>query len=117
MLRNSAAVLLGFAIVLVSGCGKAPDEVKPAAETAGAPDGEHCHQPGQHGGSIVEIGRDNYHAEAVFGEEGLVLLYMLARDEAQIQEVESQTLTAYARAAGDTRGVEFTLKPQPRKDD
>lgn len=119
-------VAASLALVVVAGCSKpaadrnAEGKDKNAAakdkDTARA-DGEHGHKPGQHGGTIVEIGRDNYHAEAIFGENGLVRLHMLAKDEAQIQEVESQTLTAYARAEGDTKGVEFTLEPRPRSDD
>ena len=70
-----------------------------APEKEKAPAGEHGHKAGQHGGSIVEIGRDNYHAEATFGEKGLVRLYLLAKDEAQIQEVEQQTLGVTATAA------------------
>jgi hypothetical protein len=106
--------------LLVAGCSKpvsqdAESKDKKAAKDKA--DGEHGHKPGRHGGTIVEIGRDNYHAEAVFGEAGLVRLYVLAKDEAQIQEVDEQKLLAFAKADGDTKGVEFALEPKPRPDD
>ena len=89
-------------------------EAKPAAQEA---KGEHDHKAGGHGGSIVEIGRDNFHAEAVFEKNGVVRLYTLGKDEATVQKVEAQTLTAYAKAGGATEAVEFTLAPIPRKED
>ncbi|MFO0842317.1 MAG: hypothetical protein U0797_07935 [Gemmataceae bacterium] len=124
MLRTWTISSVGFAALtlLVAGCQNGTDpkpeakNTKPADAKATA-DGEHGHKPGQHGGTIVEIGRDNFHAEAVFGDKGLVRLFMLAKDEAQIQEVESQTLTAYAKAEGDTNAAEFKLEPRPRPDD
>src|SRR5262249_11853302 len=72
---------------------------------------------GTHGGNIVEIGRDNYHAEVVFEKGGPVRLYLLGKDETRVQEVQTQTLTAYAKAAGTTESVSFTLRPTPTRDD
>lgn len=78
---------------------------------------EHGHKPGTHGGLIVEIGRDNYHAEAVFEKGGTVRLYLLGQDEAKVQDVESQVLTAYVKAEGDPEATSFVLKPQPQPGD
>jgi hypothetical protein len=79
--------------------------------------GDHAHKPGTHGGLIVEIGRDNYHAEGVFEKGGKVRLYLLGNDEAKVQEVELQTLTAYAKAEAGTESSEFLLQPDRRDDD
>jgi hypothetical protein len=109
--------------IFVAGCSQPSsqntrgEDKGPANKEQAKAEGDHGHKPGQHGGSIVEIGRDNYHAEAVFGDKGLIRLYMLAKDEAKIQEVEEQTLVAYAKAEGDTRGVEVKFEPKPRPDD
>jgi hypothetical protein len=47
-----------------------------------------------------------------------VRLYLLGKDEARVQEVDLQELTAHVWAVGDARGaIEFTLKPAPRPDD
>jgi hypothetical protein len=112
--------LAGLVVVIVAGCTSRTDQEQkadpPTAVNAG-PEGEHAHKPGRHGGTVVEIGKDNYHAEAVFEKAGLVRLYLLGKDEARVEEVELQELPAYARAAGDSSAVEFTLKPAPRTDD
>jgi YHS domain-containing protein len=67
---------------------------------------------------VIEIGRDRYHAEAVFEKDtGVVRLYTLGQDEAKVQEVEEQTLAAFARAEGATDAVSLVFKPEPRPDD
>jgi hypothetical protein len=124
MLRTWTLPIVGFAalVLLAAGCQNGSEQ-RPAAkgdkpaDAKASSDAEHGHKAGQHGGTIVEIGRDNYHAEAVFGDKGAVRLFMLAKDEAQIQEVEGQTLSAYAKADGGTQAAEFTLEPKPRADD
>lgn len=78
---------------------------------------EHGHKPGAHGGIIVEIGRDNYHAEAVFEKGGLLKLFMLGKDEAKIVDVESQTLKAYVKEEAGAEAVEMDLQPVPRPGD
>jgi hypothetical protein len=80
-------------------------------------EGEHEHEPGAHGGTIVPIGRDNYHAEAVFEDNGRVRLYTLGRDETKVQDVESQELVAYARPAGGGDSARFVLEPEPQAGD
>ena len=78
---------------------------------------EHHHQAGTHSGIIVEIGRDNYHAEAVFERGGVLRLFMLGNDEAKVVDVESQTLTAYVKAEGAADSASFSLEPQRQPGD
>lgn len=78
---------------------------------------EHAHKPGQFGGIIVDVGRGHYHIEAVFEKNGVLRLYTLGQDESEVAEVESQTLTAYAKSEGTTQAEEFVLKPDPREGD
>ncbi len=94
---------------------KGPSPAAPVG--AGEEQSGHGHKPGTHGGTIVEIGRDNYHAEAVFEKDGVVRVYTLGQDEARVEEVDAQTLTAYAKPDGGTEAAEFALKPAPRRDD
>ncbi|MBY0524746.1 MAG: hypothetical protein K2R98_15180 [Gemmataceae bacterium] len=132
MLRKliPASIPIAFAagaLVFTAGCGVGTKDDPQAAKTAPAPetklgavakkDDEHGHKPGAHGGIIVELGRDSYHAEAVFEKGGMLRLYTLGKDESRVQEVESQTLTAYVKleAGGDSEKVE--LKPQPQPGD
>lgn len=124
MLRTFSLVGLvfaGLAVLLVAGCDKgseSPSEKnQDAAPPAGDTSSKHTHKPGTHGGTIVEIGRDNYHAEAVFGSNGAVRVYLLGKDEARVEEVETQTLAAYAKPEGSTEAAEFVLKAAPRRDD
>ncbi|MFO1045815.1 MAG: hypothetical protein U0941_28875 [Planctomycetaceae bacterium] len=77
-------------------------------------DGEHAHKPGSHGGIIVPIGTDSYHAEAVIEKGGTFRLLTLGKDESRIQEVEEQPINAYVKAVGqpDAVPVELTATPQ-----
>lgn len=115
--------LAALALVYVVGCNSSDSQAPQARSTAKpleskstAPvnDGEHGHKPGAHGGIMVEIGRDNYHAEAVFEKGGTVRLYTLGNDEAKVQEVEAQVLTAYVKpeAGTESTSVLFTAEPQ-----
>jgi YHS domain-containing protein len=82
-----------------------------------AAEGEHAHREGAHGGNVVEIGRDSYHAEPVFEAGGSLRLYMLGQDEARVLEIEEQALTAYVKPEGGTEAVAVTLKPDPQDGD
>lgn len=124
-------------ILTVAGCGSdattpkvasnreiPPATTAAAAESTASPSDigtatveEHGHKPGMHGGLIVPIGRDSYHAEAVFEQGGTLRLFMLGQDEGRVQEVETQSLTAYAKAEGGVDSVAFTLEPEPLADD
>ncbi|MBL8794437.1 MAG: hypothetical protein JNM56_11065, partial [Planctomycetia bacterium] len=120
--------LLSFALVaaMAIGCGSGnreapqaarvePPVAKPAPQAG--KDEVHAHKPGAHGGIIVEIGTDNYHAEAVFEKGGLLRLYTLGKDEARVLEVETQTLTAYVKEEGDAEAVAIELKSEPQAGD
>lgn len=131
---TTAFAIAGLITAYVAGCnrqdaGRADStaQTKPAAELAAGDTsvaskasghgGEHGHEPGEHGGIIVSLGRDSYHAEAVFEKGGRLRLYMLGQDETRVQEVESQELTAYAKAEGGGEAVSFMLKPERQPDD
>jgi hypothetical protein len=127
MLRRTTCLVLGLialTLVVVTGCRQAKD--KPSAMSVSKADllsptpageGEHGHKPGSHGGNIVEIGRDNYHAEAVFEKGGVVRLFILGKDESRVQEVEMQTLTAHVRPEGATESIAIEIKPAPTTED
>jgi YHS domain-containing protein len=114
--RPLLIVLAAVALFAVAGCGTNPPAADKVPSVAEQP-GEHDHKPGTHGGFIVEIGRDNYHAEPVFEKDGVLRVYLLGKDEARVEEVEAQTLTAYAKPEGSAEAIEFSLKPAPRPDD
>jgi hypothetical protein len=113
-----ARTIIGIALtgvlltVLVVGCSKT--EPMPTAAVAKAKG--HEHQPGAHGGQIVEIGRDNYHAEVVLEQGGKLRLFTLGRDAARIQEVARAPLSAFVKKAG-ADAQSLTLQPEPQAGD
>jgi YHS domain-containing protein len=120
MLRK--AVLFGglaiaAATVVIVGCNtdQPPAEKTTDSKAPPAKAEEHGHKPGTHGGILVSLGADSYHAEAVFTKNGVIRLYMLGKDEARIQEVEVQELVGFVTAVGSTDAAEevkFTAEPQ-----
>lgn len=130
-----AIPVLGLAIL--AGCSQnpttktatEPNAPSPAASTASvdantvAPtvaatgEEEHGHVAGAHGGIITSLGRDSYHVEAVFEKGGILRLYVLGADESRIQEVERQTLKAFAKAADATESVSFEITSDPQDGD
>lgn len=77
----------------------------------------HAHKPAAHGGKIVSVGSDNYHAEVVFEKDGHLRFYTLGKDETKSISIESQTLNAHAKQDGADKSHEMELKPAPQKDD
>lgn len=117
-LRSSA--LLASAILFAVGCSgpapDTPDQAKvPTPAVAVRGNGDHGHKPTAHGGIVVPIGSDSYHAEAVFEKGGVLRLYTLGQNEAVVLEVEAQPLTGYVKLEGGTESESFVLaaKPQP----
>jgi len=129
-----AAALVAASLVtaaILSGCGSQAPQAPATSEAREAPSGvpssptpsqpssdeEHGHKPGAHGGIIVSIGVDSYHAEAVVEKSGTFRLFLLGRDESRIQEVEAQNLTAYVKATGDSEAVPIEIKPARQEGD
>ena len=124
-------LMLPVGALLLSGCNQgepaAPTNQansQPAAKTSAAATGHgqpatdaHEHKPGAHSGIIIEIGRDSYHAEAVFAKDGMLRLFTLGNDESKVQDVESQDLTAYVKAEGGADSATITLAAQPQPGD
>lgn len=77
----------------------------------------HPHKPGSHGGIIIPIGSDSYHAEAVIETSGDFRLLMLGKDETRIQEVDVQPVKAYVKAIGDPNATPIELAAVPQDGD
>ena len=116
-----AACFLLFSLVLV-GCDR--DAAKPAKDKDHAKDGDHKaekkgdghgHKPAAHGGTVVSVGTDSYHAQVVFEKDGQLKLYTLGKDESKSISVETQTLKAHVKH--DEKSHEMELKAEPQKDD
>ena len=77
----------------------------------------HPHKPGSHGGIVIPIGSDSYHAEAVIETTGEFRLLMLGKDETRIQEVDVQPVKAYVKAIGDPNATLMELAAVPQDGD
>ena len=77
----------------------------------------HPHKPGGHGGIIIPIGSDSYHAEAVIEKGGVFRLLMLGKDETRIQEVDIQPIKAYIKAVGDPDATPIEMAATPQEGD
>ena len=112
---------IASAPLAIVGCGTGsspPAEKAPEPQTPPAkPAEEHGHKPGAHGGILVSLGKDSYHAEAVFEKGRKVRLYTLGKEETRVQEVDAQDLVAFVTHAGSTEAVPVTFKPEPQAGD
>jgi len=127
MLQLVRLFAVPLTILAVVGCGSSTNNPTPTIATTAKQtpaksgpdiqDGEHGHKPTAHGGIIVPIGRDNYHAEAVFEKDGVIRFYTLGQDEAKVMEVEAESLTAYAKPEGGTEATSFVFKAEPQTGD
>jgi hypothetical protein len=113
MLTRVGAALAGCALLLpITGCNRGGGtEAPPAAEQ------DHAHRSGDHGGTIVAIGRGHYHVEAVFPDGGGIELFILGQDETRVQEVPTQSLAAYVKAADRAQADAIALDPHPQPGD
>lgn len=117
MVAYPSSVLRRFAVTsvcIVSLAIGVPPSRGEATEPTQSP---HGHASGTHGGLIVPLGRDSHHVEPVFEKDGVVRLYMLAADETRVQDVERQTLKAYAKGVGGSASELFVLEPEPQEGD
>lgn len=112
--KRFCGVLVGAVFVTIGGCSNSGPPSVGKSET---PVEDHAHKPSAHGGILVPIGRDNYHAEAVFEKGGFLRLYILGHDESKVQEIESQPLTAYLKAEGDVEAESIVMRPEPQVGD
>lgn len=125
------AVLSALAALVLVGCTTStPPQVPnddhaqvPSEKTDSARQGStageqgHAHAAGAHGGTIISLGRDSYHVEAIVEENGTVRLYTLGNDESRVLAIEAQDLVAYVKSEGATDSTSIEVKPQPQPGD
>ena len=107
---SSNAKLTANAIIDGTAKTSKSEQNKPADE-------EHPHIPGAHGGIIIPIGSDSYHAEAVIEKDGQFRLLTLGADETRIQDVDLQVVKAYIKAAGENDATPIEMKAVPQDGD
>jgi hypothetical protein len=98
-----AALFCLGSLFALPGCNK-----KPAAPaTAGT---EHHHEHGPHDGELIEIGKEEYHAELVKGENG-VTIYMLDKEGKKAVPIAAEPIAISIIV--NAQPVEFSLEPKP----
>jgi hypothetical protein len=114
------ATVAAYAL-FIAGCGEAPapSPAKPAAHSEG--DGhdhaEHAHaEHGPHGGDLIELGKEEYHAELVHDEDaGKVTIYILDGSAKQAVPIEATELTINVKHDG--KGEQFKVAAAPQDGD
>jgi hypothetical protein len=119
ILAGGFTAVASLAVVLVgcNGSDPVPVNEEPNKEGANQRSEEHAHKPGAHGGIIVALGRDSYHVEAVFEKGGVIRLYTLGKDEARVQDVESQELIGFVTPTGSSGAEQLKFAPEPQSGD
>ncbi|HVC94067.1 MAG TPA: hypothetical protein VND64_10270 [Pirellulales bacterium] len=67
----------------------------------------HRHDPGSHGGIIVAMGADHYHAEVLFEPGGTFKLFMLNHDQTEVMPVAVQEVVSYVPNQTGRRAVDI----------
>lgn len=112
------AALAAFALsAYVAGCGGKGDQTTtttpPVTEEA---EHEHSHaSTGPHGGSLVELGGDAYHAEVVHGDDGAVTVYVLDGNAAATVAIDAAEVII--NVTHDGRPEQYTLTASPEAGD
>ncbi len=119
MLRWNQVRWVGRALlcasVLFAGCGRYDPERWQGTDRDPIDLDDHEHKPGA--GVVATIGREDYHAELVFEQDGTMRLYTLGSDETRIQEVPHQQLMTHVRREGDSQAIVLIMEPDPSPDD
>jgi hypothetical protein len=80
----------------------------------GQPRNGHLDASGMHGGRIVALAGDRFHAEAIVEKGGMLRLFMLGQDETRVMDIPSQPLIAFAIADdSEATSIPLTAAPQP----
>jgi hypothetical protein len=118
---RTACVVSGFvltSLLLVTGCNSAKDrfhEPEAGHEVVDDPHG-HGHEEGPHGGHLIELGDEEYHAELVFDEETRkTTVYILDAEAKSPHPIQAQTIDL--DLDGDDGEIELTLAASPLEND
>lgn len=117
----SLHILLTLTLIILgmTGCGKNTTDKRTSqheAVTAGPPktvETAHAHpSEGLHGGSLIELGNEEYHAELVHDEKvGSVTVYLLDSAAKNMIPIEAAELTV--NLSHDGNAEQFTLAAKP----
>lgn len=123
--RNQKIVALALLTLGLAGCGEKPSDrqaLSGTAETAAPPatiesGHEHAHaSEGPHGGGLIELGNEEYHAELVHDDAaGTVTVYIL--DSAAKSAVPIDATEVTINLKHDGRGEQFKIASRAERGD
>jgi YHS domain-containing protein len=122
--RRCALPGLCLVAMAIAGCGQKPSEPKVVSQPVAVPKIDsnspaegHGHKAGAHGGLIVSLGRDSYHVEAVFDNQGMVRLHTLGQDETRVMDILAKDLDGFVRLESETEAQPLKFTPEPQSGD
>ena len=122
-MRSLVTVILGAAVAtMLAGC---PSSESPEAATSASNNHDHGHahdhghdhpDHGPHGGDLIELGNEQYHAELVHDEEaGTITVYVL--DGAAVNQVAIDAAEVRINLVHDGSPEQFILQADPEASD
>ena len=119
--RNLFSLLPLAGVLMFVGCGKLPDEKTNKAANADShsdadhPD-EHAHPTeGPHHGMLVELGKEEYHAEVLFpehNETSAVTVYILDSSAKKTVPIDAESITLNMSHDGKPEQFQLPAKPE-----
>lgn len=110
----SLLVMVGVAAIWAAGCGpSAPPTSDKGSDTHGhnhdhdhGHDHDHAHH-GPHGGHIIEIGKEEYHAEWTHDDDGTVTVYILDSDMKKEVPITDEKVVIEIKAGETVKSYEL----------
>lgn len=109
--------LAGLGLVLTSGCERAPVAEKPVPAASGSAKSaerhEHDHpSTGPHQGQLIELGKEDYHAELVHDDKtGTVTVYLLDNHAQGAVAVDAPEVTINVKHEGNAEQFKLVAAP------
>ncbi len=115
-MRNCLWVLVGSAVVAFAGCNSGDQAYHEVSKGARVKDQPHSHEEGPHGGHLVELGEEEYHAEVVLDPKASkITLYILDSSAKKAAPIDAKEVKLELTMAGQPKPL--TAKAVPDKDD
>lgn len=101
-----------LAVMLAVGCSQKPGGPPPAAQNGAGRD-EHAHPvEGLHGGELIELGKEEYHAELVHDEKaGTITVYILDAPAKAAVPIDAAEVTINLKHQGQAKQHKLVALP------
>ena len=111
---STAFGLSTICLVALIGCSKSKTSVPPSGQTIAAHHHHHGASRGVHGGYIIGLDVENYHAELTHDDKtNGVGMYVLGEDAATVAPIDAKSVTISATVDDKRTGYTLPAVPQP----